>query len=112
YDNAQLARVYLHAWQVTGLERYREVVQETLDYLVRDMRHPHGGFLSSQDADSEGGEGTYYVWSFGELATAAGPAGELVARALGATPDGNWEGGANILWRPEPTEALTPEVRE
>ena len=57
YDNAVLASTYLHAWVVTGKERYREVVEETLDYLLREMRLPEGGLASAQDADTDGVEG-------------------------------------------------------
>ncbi len=96
YDNAQLARVYLHAWQVTGEPRYRTVVQDTLSYLIRHLRHPEGGFCSSQDADSEGAEGTFYVWSWEDLVAIMG---EAAAGALGALPAGNWD-GTNVLWRP------------
>ena len=96
YDNAQLALLYLHAHQVTGEERHRDVATDTLDYLVREMRHPDGGFFSSQDADSEGQEGRFYVWSWDELVEVAG---EEAAKALGARPEGNWE-GTNVLWRP------------
>ena len=88
YDNAQLARLYLHAWQVTGEPRYRSVVQDTLTYLMRDLRHPAGGFFSSQDADSEGIEGKFYVWSWDELVEVVG---EPDARVLGAGPRGNWD---------------------
>ena len=63
YDNAQLARVYLHAWQVTGDERYRRVVTETLDYVLREMTDEAGGFYATQDADSEGREGAFFVWT-------------------------------------------------
>jgi uncharacterized protein YyaL (SSP411 family) len=97
YDNAQLALLYARAWQVTGRERYRRVSRETLEYLVRDLRHPQGGFFSSQDADSEGHEGAFYVWSWDEL---AGVVGEDGARSLGAVPQGNWE-GTNVLWFPQ-----------
>ncbi|HYT29867.1 MAG TPA: thioredoxin domain-containing protein [Actinomycetota bacterium] len=99
YDNAQLGRLYLHAWQVTGNERYRSVVVSTLDYLLREMRHQDGGFFSAQDADSEGEEGRYFVWSFDELVRTAGEHGEAVAAYFGARPDGNWE-GRNVLWTP------------
>jgi uncharacterized protein YyaL (SSP411 family) len=98
YDNAQLALVYVRAWQVTRRPRFRQVAVETLDYLLREMRHPEGGFFSSQDADSEGSEGRFFVWSWDELARVAG---EEIALALGAAPPGNWE-GTNVLWRPAP----------
>jgi uncharacterized protein YyaL (SSP411 family) len=107
YDNAQLAGLYLHAFQVTGDERYRDVGTETLDYLLREMRHPDGGLYSSQDADSEGEEGRFYVWSWEELVEIVG---EDVAEALGAGPEGNWE-GTNILWRPAGEGAVAEEAR-
>jgi hypothetical protein len=102
YDNAQLVRLYARAWQVTGAERYREVVRRTAGYLLRDLRHPEGGFFSSQDADSEGVEGKFFVWSFQELSEVAG---ELVARWFGATPEGNWD-GVNVLWTPLPPQTV------
>ena len=100
YDNAQLARLYLHAHQVTGREPYRAVVVKTLDYLLREMRHPDGGFFSSQDADSEGVEGRFFVWSFDELVEVVGEGGEAVAAFFGALPEGNWD-GTNVLWQPQ-----------
>jgi uncharacterized protein YyaL (SSP411 family) len=106
YDNAQLARAYLHAWQVTGREPYRRVVRETLDYLLREMRDPAGGFWSAQDADSEGVEGKFFTWSHDDLGAAA--------EALGALPQGNWE-GVNVLWMPGGLDAPRPsdaELRE
>jgi len=66
YDNALLVPAYLHAWLVTGTERYREVVEETVEYLLRDLRLPGGGFASSQDADTDGVEGLTYSWAPGE----------------------------------------------
>src|SRR5438067_9241749 len=111
YDNAQLARVYLHAWQITGAERYRTAVKETLDYLLREMRHPDGGFFSSQDADSEGHEGTFYVWFFDELVKEVGPDGDVVAARFGAVPAGNWESGRNVLWVPNSEQPVAPEIR-
>ncbi|MGH2681848.1 MAG: thioredoxin domain-containing protein [Actinomycetota bacterium] len=99
YDNAQLARLYLHAWQVTGDDGCQAAALDTLEYLLREMRHPDGGFYSSQDADSEGVEGKSYVWGWEDLLEVAG---EEVARFFGASPEGNWEEGTNILWLPEP----------
>jgi hypothetical protein len=106
YDNAQLARAYLHAWQVTAEDRYRRVAADTLGYLVREMRQPGGGFSSSQDADSEGVEGKYFVWSWDELLEVTSD--EAVARAWGASPAGNWE-GTNILWQPRPPAAVAED---
>jgi uncharacterized protein YyaL (SSP411 family) len=107
YDNALLVRLYTHAWQLTGDDRYRRVAGRTADYLLRELRHADGGFFSSQDADSEGVEGRFFVWSFQEL---TGIAGEPVARHLGATPEGNWE-GSNVLWTPQPAgEELEVQV--
>ncbi len=106
YDNAQLARLYTRAWQVTGVERYRRVADETCTYLLREMRHPQGAFFSSQDAASEGVEGRFFVWSWDEL---VGLVGEAVATAFGAVREGNWE-GTNVLWRPYPTQAVADEL--
>jgi uncharacterized protein YyaL (SSP411 family) len=106
YDNALLARLYLHAYQVTGNGLYRRIVEETLDYLLREMHHPDGGFYSSQDADSEGEEGKYYVWHLHELTDLLGQAGaEMFSSVYGVTWEGNFE-GRNIAYLPIPlTEA-------
>jgi uncharacterized protein YyaL (SSP411 family) len=74
YDNALLAQVYLHAWLVTGDERYRRVVEETLDYMVRELRLPEGGFASAQDADTDGVEGLTYTWTPDEVEKVLGEA--------------------------------------
>ncbi|MEA2520720.1 MAG: uncharacterized protein QOI81_366, partial [Actinomycetota bacterium] len=105
YDNALLARLYVRAWQVTKNERYRRVAADTLDYLVREMQHADGGFWSSQDADSEGAEGKFFVWSWDQLVELVG---EAVATAFGATRDGNWD-GTNVLWHPIPITGVAAE---
>ncbi len=94
YDNALLARAYLHGWLVTGDELFRQVCEETLDWALREMRGPEGGFLSALDADSEGEEGRFYVWTVGELAEAfAGePDADEAIAWFGATDRGNFEG--------------------
>jgi uncharacterized protein YyaL (SSP411 family) len=98
YDNAQLARLYLRAWQELGVERFRTVAEETLDYLLRDLRHPDGGFFSAEDADAEGEEGKFSVWTLAELLETAGPEDGAVAAAyFGVTEAGNFEASANVL---------------
>jgi uncharacterized protein YyaL (SSP411 family) len=96
YDNAQLARVYLHAWQVTGNEFFRTITEEILDYVMREMLDPQGGFYSTQDADSEGEEGKFFVWMPGEIRGVLGDEADAFMAAYGVTPGGNWE-GKNIL---------------
>jgi len=108
YDQALLARVYLHAWQATGNEAYLQVASETIDYVRRDLRDPAGGFASSEDADSEGVEGKFYVWSQAEV-EAVSPA---AAEWWGVTAKGNFE-GHNILRRPLGSELVRPpEIEE
>ena len=96
YDNALLALVYLRAWQVTGEARYRQVCERTLDYLLHEMRDPSGAFYSAQDADSEGEEGRFYVWTADELRVALGEDAALAQLVWGASERGNFE-GRNIL---------------
>ncbi|MDQ4108510.1 MAG: thioredoxin domain-containing protein [Actinomycetota bacterium] len=102
YDNAQLAQLYTRAWLVTREDRYRRIATETLEYLLREMRHAEGGFFSSQDADSEGVEGKFFTWSWDEIVRRVG---EDAAKAFGSSQRGNWASehgeGTNILWRPE-----------
>jgi uncharacterized protein YyaL (SSP411 family) len=96
-DNAQLARVYLHAWKLTGWNGYRQVAEETLGYLAAaPMRIPGAGFASAQDAESGGVEGSYYRWQWQEIVDIGGLE---AARWYGVTPTGNWQ-GTNVLWRP------------
>jgi uncharacterized protein YyaL (SSP411 family) len=92
YDNAQLARAYLHAWQLTRDPFYRRIVEETLGFVGRELTHPDGGFYSSLDADSEGEEGKFYVWTPRELEEALGSEAEFFTAAYGVTGKGNWEG--------------------
>ena len=101
YDNALLARLYLHAWQVTGNALYRRITEETLDYVLREMTDPAGGFYSAQDADSEGVEGKFFVWTPDELDPLLGGDADLVMGYYGVTHRGNFE-GANILNVPVP----------
>jgi uncharacterized protein YyaL (SSP411 family) len=91
YDNAQLAQLYLDAYLVSGEGRYAEVARDILDYVLRDMTHPDGGFYSAEDADSEGHEGKFYCWTRAELAKLLTP-GEfkVAARYFGITEQGNF----------------------
>jgi uncharacterized protein YyaL (SSP411 family) len=106
YDNSQLARLYLHAWLATEDPEYRRIAEETLDYVRREMTHAEGGFFSTQDADSEGEEGKFFLWNSGEIRQALGDSDEAKA-ALGywGVNDGaNFE-GRNILCVPrDPAE--------
>jgi uncharacterized protein YyaL (SSP411 family) len=110
YDNAQLAWVYLAAFQVTGDPFYRRIVEETLDYVLREMTSPEGGFYSTQDADSEGEEGKFYVWSADEIREALGADNaRLFELAYGVTERGNFE-GKNILFRGRDPDQVAAEA--
>jgi uncharacterized protein len=115
YDNALLARAYLHGWQVSGDPELRAVVEDTLDWLLRDMRGPEGGFFAAWDADSEGVEGRYYVWTPRQLRDALGDEALYAVAAdwFGVSEEGNFE-GSNILVRARPGQAAPadlPEIR-
>jgi uncharacterized protein len=93
YDNAQLLRIYAHAYAVTKTPLFKTVVQETADYLLREMLYPEGGFYSTQDADSEGEEGRFFVWTADEVNALAGAAdGEIFCRMYDVGEPGNFEG--------------------
>ena len=110
YDNAQLARIYLHAFQVTGNEEYRRIATETLDYVLREMTDTSGGFYSSQDADSEGEEGKFFVWSEGEIDAALGEDAEAFKFFFDVTKGGNFE-GKNILNRARTIDAAASALK-
>ncbi len=96
YDNALVPVNYAEAYQITGDAFYLEVMQKTLDFVLREMRSPDGGFYSAYDADSEGDEGRFYVWSKGEIRSALGSDADLFCLFYDVTDGGNWE-GSNIL---------------
>jgi uncharacterized protein YyaL (SSP411 family) len=98
YDNAQLIRLYADAYRITKEPFYRRIVQETVTYVQREMLHPEGGFYATQDADSEGEEGKFFVWTPEEVVAVLGPdVGEVFCRAYGVDPHGNFEHGKSIL---------------
>jgi uncharacterized protein YyaL (SSP411 family) len=98
YDNALLSKVYLEAYQVTGNPEYARVARETFTYLLRDMRAPEGGFYSAEDADSEGEEGKFYVWTPDEIDEILGPEdGRVFSQLYDVTAHGNFEEGKSIL---------------
>jgi len=99
YDNGQLLAIYGDAYAMTGEPRYAEVIDETVDWLAREMQHASGGLYASQDADSEGEEGKFYVWTPDELREVLGDEAEVFAREYGVTDSGNFENGASVLSR-------------
>ncbi|MCU0480269.1 MAG: thioredoxin domain-containing protein [Anaerolineae bacterium] len=104
YDNAQLSRLYLHAWQVTKDPFFRQIATEIYEYLLREMTTPEGGFYSATDADSEGEEGKYFVWSLDELRQILpDPLYDTAVEVFGVTKSGNFE-GHNILTFPNPID--------
>lgn len=104
YDNALLACAYADAYRLWKTETYAEVVRETLDYVIRDMTNPQGGYYSTEDADSEGIEGKFYVWTPAEIHDVLGPQrGEQFCACYDVSDSGNFE-GANILNLPKSIE--------
>ncbi len=103
YDNALLARAYAECWQVTKRPDFARVLRTTLNYVLREMTSPEGGFFSAADADSEGEEGTFFVWSTDEIERLLGTQAEPFMRYYGVTPHGNFE-GKNVLFVPHAAE--------
>jgi len=98
YDNALLSRTYFETYQATRKERYRHVAEEVLHYVIREMKSPEGGFYSTQDADSEGEEGKFYVWTRDQIKEVLGKEkGTPFCANYGITPQGNFEGGSSVL---------------
>jgi uncharacterized protein YyaL (SSP411 family) len=116
YDNALLARAYLHGWLMTGDPQFRRVAEETLDFMARELHGPEGGFLSALDADSEGVEGKFYVWTAGELRAVLGDDADAAIAWLGASEHGNFDEmgiASNVLTGrgPEPPAEQRERIR-
>lgn len=114
YDNAQLVSVYSNAFQVTANPRYKQVVQQTLDFIAEELTSEDGAFFSSLNADSEGEEGKFYVWTKAEIERELDRAQvDVVIQHFGITAEGNWERGKNVLYRNNNTSFDVPdEVRK
>jgi len=113
YDDAQLASLYLEAATVFDDARYREIAVDLLDFMLRDLSDPAGGFYASYDADSGGEEGSFYVWTPAEIAAVAGPEdGPVLASLLGVTEGGNFEGKSILTRRVSPVEVAAEFGRD
>jgi len=110
YDNAQLSRVYLHAWQITGDGFFKQIAEDIYDYIRREMTAPEGGFYSATDADSEGEEGKFFVWSQVELEALLAEDAPAALAYWGVTPRGNFE-GHNILNVPNDEETVAARLK-
>jgi uncharacterized protein len=110
YDNALLARAYLHGFQVSGEPFFRRVCEDTLGFMLRELQQEEGGFASALDADSEGVEGKFYVWTLDEVRAALGDLADAAIEHFGMTDAGNFE-GANIPVRATPDPEALPEIR-
>ena len=116
YDNSQLSRLYLHTYQVTGDEFFKHIAEEIYDYILREMTAPDGGFYSTTDADSEGEEGKFFVWTIDEVKEALAPieddlpnAAQIAIEYFGMSPGGNFE-GANILYLPNEEDVIAERL--
>jgi len=118
YDQALLAMAYTEAYQATGETEYRETAEEVLEYILRDMRSPEGGFYSAEDADSEGEEGKFYLWTAEEIQDLLGPEdGALFQTVYSISPEGNFKDeargiktGKNILHRTKTWDEISAEL--
>ena len=111
YDNALLVPLYVRAHLLSGRRRWRRTAEATLDYMAAELLLPSGGFAASQDADSEAGEGAYFVWTPAQIAAVLGPDdAELACRVFGVTEAGNFEGGATVLSLPAPLDDLARDL--
>ncbi|HXH18117.1 MAG TPA: thioredoxin domain-containing protein [Chitinophagales bacterium] len=111
YDNAQLVSLYAHAWQLTKKPQYRQAVYETLTWVEREMTSGEGGFYSSLDADSEGEEGKFYVWTADEIKLILGNDAPLFMEYYDVSEPGNWEDGKNVLRRKKDELKIAEEYR-
>lgn len=117
YDQAMLVMAYTEAWQATGNELFKQTAQEVIEYVLRDLQHPEGAFYSAEDADSEGEEGKFYVWSIDEIRDTLPPAdAELAIEVFNMTEEGNYADeasrrrtGKNILHLTKPVDELADE---
>ncbi len=110
YDNALILSTISDALKLTGKKRYAEVIEETIHFVEREMKHPDGGFYAALDADSEGIEGKFYVWSYDEIKTILGTDAELFSEFYDITPSGNWE-HTNIMRVLKPLEDFASEKK-
>ena len=116
YDQALLAGAYLRGWLVTGEPRYRRVLEGIVEYVLRDLTHPLGGFFSAEDADSEGVEGKFYCWQLDEIEAVCGDDAPAAIRFFGVTRNGNFVDphtnfSGNILHAVDRTEERPDEVQ-
>jgi hypothetical protein len=111
YDNGQLVSLYSNAYKVTQDENYKQVVYQTLDFILRDMKDKSGGFYSAYDADSEGEEGKFYVWSKDEIINLLSEDGQLFCDYYTVTEEGNWEEGKNILFETDNVNGILEEYK-
>ncbi len=109
YDNAQLVSLYSEAYMLTGKSLYKQVIDETLTFIEREMTHGNGGFYSALDADSEGVEGKFYVWKEDEFRKICGPYAQLMSEYYNVGGKGLWEHGDNILLRTESDDDFAQE---